>query len=160
MTNSQLDTTNESQEVGPFPAGDHKAHINRRTQRHRKRKTEKKIHKRSTAWERSVKYFTGVLKPVLRRANLTLNTDVGQDKPLLIKNSNSIPDISDHSMVVTDSYPKPFYNKQKPKKVFLYAKANWNNIHDEMLKLSSAIIEKFNAGNTHTFKTFQKISKF
>ena len=33
VTNSQLDTTNESQEVSPFPAGDHKAHINRRAQR-------------------------------------------------------------------------------------------------------------------------------
>ena len=31
VTNSQLDTTNESQEVNPFPAGDHKAKINRRT---------------------------------------------------------------------------------------------------------------------------------
>ena len=41
VTNSQLDTTNESQEVSPFPAGDHKAHINRRAQRHRKHKTEK-----------------------------------------------------------------------------------------------------------------------
>ena len=30
VTNSQLDTTNESQDVRPFPAGDHKAHINRR----------------------------------------------------------------------------------------------------------------------------------
>ena len=29
-TNSQLDITKESQEVSPFPAGDHKAHINRR----------------------------------------------------------------------------------------------------------------------------------
>ena len=48
MTNSQLDTTNESQEVSPFPAGDHKAHINRRAQRHRKHKTEKKPHKGST----------------------------------------------------------------------------------------------------------------
>ena len=27
-TNSQLDTINESQEVSPLPAGDHKAHIN------------------------------------------------------------------------------------------------------------------------------------
>ena len=35
VTNSQLDTTNESQEISPFPAGDHKAHINRRAQRHR-----------------------------------------------------------------------------------------------------------------------------
>ena len=41
VTNSQLDTTNESQEVSPFPAGDHKAHINRHVQRHSKHKTEK-----------------------------------------------------------------------------------------------------------------------
>ena len=33
VTNSQLDTTDDGQEVSPFPAGDHKAHINRRTQR-------------------------------------------------------------------------------------------------------------------------------
>ena len=42
VTNSQLDTTDESQEVSSFPAGDHKAHINRRAQRHIKHKTEKK----------------------------------------------------------------------------------------------------------------------
>ena len=47
VTNSQSDTTNESQEVNPFPAGDHKAHINRRAHRHSKHKTEQK-HKRST----------------------------------------------------------------------------------------------------------------
>ena len=40
VTNLQLDTTNESQEVSPFPAGDHKAHINRRAQRHSKHITE------------------------------------------------------------------------------------------------------------------------
>ena len=43
VTSSQLDKTNESQEVSPFPAGDHKAHINRRAQRHSKHKTEKNI---------------------------------------------------------------------------------------------------------------------
>ena len=42
VTNSQLDTTNESQEVSPFPAGDHKAHIYRLAQRHSKHKTEQK----------------------------------------------------------------------------------------------------------------------
>ena len=41
VTNKQLDTTNESQEVSPFPAGGHKAQINRRAQRHNKHKTEK-----------------------------------------------------------------------------------------------------------------------
>ena len=30
VTTSQLDITNESQEVSPFPAGDHKASANRR----------------------------------------------------------------------------------------------------------------------------------
>ena len=43
VTNSQLDTTNESQEISPFPAGDHKAHFNRREQRHCKHKTEQNI---------------------------------------------------------------------------------------------------------------------
>ena len=43
VTNLKLDTTNESQEVSPFPAGDHKAQINRRAQRHSKHKTEKYI---------------------------------------------------------------------------------------------------------------------
>ena len=43
VTNSQLDTTNESQEVSPFPAGDHKTHINRRAQRHSNFWTEKNI---------------------------------------------------------------------------------------------------------------------
>ena len=41
VTNSQLDTTNGSQEVSSFPAGGHKAHINRHVQS--KRKTEKNI---------------------------------------------------------------------------------------------------------------------
>ena len=41
VANSQLDTTNESQGVSSFPAGDHKVHINRRVQRHSKHKAEK-----------------------------------------------------------------------------------------------------------------------
>ena len=47
VKNSQKNTTNESQEVSPFPAGDHKAHINRCAQRHSNHKTEQKD-KRST----------------------------------------------------------------------------------------------------------------
>ena len=82
VTNEQLDITNESQEVNSFPAGDHMASINRRTRKHNNNKTEITYmsYKRSTALERSVKYFTGGLKPVLRwRANLTLSSDADQD---------------------------------------------------------------------------------
>ena len=39
VTTSQLDIINESQEVSPFPAGDHKASINRRARKHNKNKT-------------------------------------------------------------------------------------------------------------------------
>ena len=47
VTNSQLYTKNECQEVSPFQAGDHKAQLNSRTQRHNQHTTEKK-HERST----------------------------------------------------------------------------------------------------------------
>ena len=43
VTNSQLDTTNKSQEVSPFQVGDHKAQINRQTQRFNKHETWKNI---------------------------------------------------------------------------------------------------------------------
>ena len=41
VTASQLDITNESQEASPFPAGEHKASINRRARKHNKNKTKK-----------------------------------------------------------------------------------------------------------------------
>ena len=66
VTNSKLDTTNESQEVSPFPAVEHKAHINRRSQRHSKHKTEKNIKDPQKKYrpETVSKKFTGGLKPV------------------------------------------------------------------------------------------------
>ena len=41
VINSQLYTTNESQEVSPFPAGDYKASTKRRASKHNKYNTEK-----------------------------------------------------------------------------------------------------------------------
>ena len=71
-----INITNKSQEVSPFPSGDHKAAVNRRESM----TTTQMIHKIITALERSVKYFTGGLKPVSQRVNLTLSSDVDQDK--------------------------------------------------------------------------------
>ena len=78
--NLQLDTTNESQEVSPFPAGDHKTQINRLAQRHNKHKTDNPN-------DPQKKYRLGtvsnnILLEGLNRfhsANLTLNSDVHQD---------------------------------------------------------------------------------
>ena len=68
--------------VSPYPAGDHKASINRCARKHNKHKTEitQMIHKRSTALERSVKYSTGRLKLVSwLQPHRTLSSDVDQD---------------------------------------------------------------------------------
>ena len=43
VTTSHLDITNESQEVSPFLAGDHKASINRRVRKHNKHKGDKLV---------------------------------------------------------------------------------------------------------------------
>ena len=55
----------ESQKVSPFPAGDHKAARKRQgSMTITKHKYKKKIHKRSTTFEWSVKQITGGLKHV------------------------------------------------------------------------------------------------
>ena len=75
------DTTNESQEVSPFPAGDHKTHTNRRAQRHIKHKTEQK-HKRFTKEVPPRNGQQNILLEGLNRsngANPTPNSDVDQD---------------------------------------------------------------------------------
>ena len=66
VTNSQLDTTNESQEISPFPAGDHKAHITDAPKDIANTRQNKNIKdpEKKDALERSVKYITGGLKPV------------------------------------------------------------------------------------------------
>ena len=81
VTNSQLDTTNECQEVSPFPAGDHKAHINRRSQRHSKQKTEKNMK------DPQKKYRLGTVSKIFfledlnqfNGAYLIFNSNVDQD---------------------------------------------------------------------------------
>ena len=81
VTNSQLDTTDESQEVSPFSAGDHKAHLNGRAQRQSKHKTEQK-HKRSIKEEPPLNGQYNILLEGLNRfkgANLTHNSDVDQN---------------------------------------------------------------------------------
>ena len=80
VANSQLDTTNQSQEVSS--AGDHKAQINSCAQKHNKHKTEK------TLKDPQKKYRLGngqqniLLEGLIRfhGANLTLNSDVDQDQ--------------------------------------------------------------------------------
>ena len=70
MTRTQLNITNESQQISPFPAGKHNSAISRRENMTNTRHKTHMIHKRSAALERSVKYTTEGLKQ-FHSANLS-----------------------------------------------------------------------------------------
>ena len=65
----------------------------------------------------------------------------------LVKSSNNAPGISDHDMVVTDCDTKPYYQSKRPRKCYIYSKANWDKFHEDLTKLSSTII------NMHRYYT-------
>ena len=61
------------------------------------------------------------------------------NNPSIVKTFTSIPGISDHAMVVTDIDIIPQHIKQKPHKIYIFSKANWDKINDDMDQLSSEI---------------------
>jgi hypothetical protein len=44
------------------------------------------------------------------------------------------PGISDHHAIVIDSNLKPSYNKPKRRNIYLFKKAKWENIKEEIAK--------------------------
>ena len=59
------------------------------------------------------------------------------NNPSIGKTSSSVPGISDHALVVTDIDIIPQHIKQKPRKIYSYifSKATWDNIFDNMNQL-------------------------
>lgn len=66
--------------------------------------------------------------------------------PSLIKSSVDAPGISDHAMVVFDTDIKPVCHNQKPRKIFKFAKANWEAIKADCDSISSEVIIKLSQG--------------
>jgi hypothetical protein len=62
------------------------------------------------------------------------------NNPSLVKTSSSVPGISDHAMVVTDIDIIPQKIKQKPRKIFIFSKANWDSINEDMQHLSATVV--------------------
>ena len=67
------------------------------------------------------------------------------NNPSLVKTSTSVPGISDHAMIVTDIDILPQFIRQKPRKFFLFSKANWDGITSDMNDLSESIINSANS---------------
>ncbi|XP_053403025.1 uncharacterized protein LOC128558204 [Mercenaria mercenaria] len=64
------------------------------------------------------------------------------NNPTTVKTSTSVPGISDHAMVVTDITIIPQVIKQKPRKIYIYSKANWDNIKQDLKTLSETVISE------------------
>jgi len=61
------------------------------------------------------------------------------NKPGLVKSNTTIPGISDHEIIVTDSNLRPEFQKKTPRKIFKYKEANWETIRKE----TEAFTKKF-----------------
>ena len=61
------------------------------------------------------------------------------NNPSFVKTSSSVPGISDHAIVVIDINIIPQHVKQKSRKLFIFSKANWDNIFVDMDQLSYEI---------------------
>jgi hypothetical protein len=64
----------------------------------------------------------------------------------LLKSSNNSLEISSHDMVVTDCDTQPYYQCKRPRRCYIYSKANWDKLHEDLTKLSPTIINMHHTG--------------
>ena len=57
----------------------------------------------------------------------------------LTKSSTNIPGISDHAIIVTDMDTKPYHQKNIPRKSYIWRKANWQKIEEDLEHLTDQI---------------------
>ena len=69
--------------------------------------------------------------------------------PSLIKSTANAPGISDHAMVVTDADIKPQYTFCKPRKLFKFGKANWQEIKKSCSDISNHVMEQVKSSSTN-----------
>ena len=59
--------------------------------------------------------------------------------PSLLKSTASVPGISDHEAVVTDFDTQPQRARSKPRRRYLYSRANWENLNAEIENITERI---------------------
>ena len=65
--------------------------------------------------------------------------------PTLAKASINIPEISYHTIVVTDIDTKSYYQKNNPRKSYIWAKADWEQVNQDLDTLTPNIQEMANS---------------
>ena len=59
--------------------------------------------------------------------------------PTLVKSLVNVPGISDHDIIITDFETKVHHQSNIKRKCYIYSKANWDNIHDDLTKTDKTI---------------------
>ncbi|CAG2231162.1 unnamed protein product [Mytilus edulis] len=72
------------------------------------------------------------------RKNILLDL-VFTTNPSLMKTSTHIPGISDHAIIITDTDIKPYYSKSNHRKVYTWARANWDEVNKDIDSLTTQI---------------------
>ena len=67
--------------------------------------------------------------------------------PSLVKSTTNIPGISDHAIVVADIDTKPYYQKNNPRKAYIWSKANWDDLNKDLESITP-ILEAMNDNKT------------
>jgi hypothetical protein len=79
------------------------------------------------------------------------------NRPGLVKHTQTVPGISDHNIVVVDTDFKAKINKTKPRKVYSFAKADWEKIRREATVMNDELVASFDQedmnNNWEKFKT-------
>ena len=79
------------------------------------------------------------------------------NRPGLVKNTQTIPGISDHEMVVVDSEFKAKINKSKPRRVYRYKNVNWEEVKTVTKQFNQDLLANFE--NTDVNGNWEKFKK-
>ena len=55
----------------------------------------------------------------------------------LVKSSTNLPGLSDHDIIITDMEARVYHQNSKPRKCFIYKKADWTAIHKDLSNLNN-----------------------
>ena len=75
------------------------------------------------------------------------------NKPSLIKSVSTVPGFSDHAFIVVDTVLKPVLTRKRPRKIFKWAKANWETIKSKTVEFSNATLNSTSTQNVEQLYT-------
>ncbi|KAK3088381.1 hypothetical protein FSP39_018443 [Pinctada imbricata] len=68
--------------------------------------------------------------------------------PTLVKSSVNVPGNSDIDIIITDFETKVHHQKLKPRKCYIYSRANWDKVNSDLSDLENTIRDQKNKGST------------